>query len=1181
MGSLTAASQIMVGQNDSPEELFELSPFAVDASQNEGYYSPNTLAGTRLRTQLKDIGTSVQVVTKEFMEDIGSVDAATLLNYTTSTETGGIQGNYSGNDASDGQFNSGESRTNPQSTQRVRGLFKADLTRNYYRTIIPFDSYNTSSVDLNRGSNATLFGLGSPAGIINNTMSAPAFENSGTFGLRLDAEGSVRTSIDLNRVLVEDKFAFRVSALKDDREYYQEPTFQNSERFYGAFHWRLLKNTSLKANMESGNIEANRPDSTSPMEAITPWLLMGQRFLDTSLATGVGRDLNAPTGIRVDMDGDGSLDDVLPININANRIYDYMQYRDGSFVNEGNWTFNTGNGLISAPTPISFPGAVRSTTGGVGQPQIWGQVVVPYDDTQSGGSLPSVGFKGQYNGNENFPGDAFSLLGDGQDPYAQFKGNNNISGFFNNYNRQGFTNLNGYDWGKNLLAGNTAEQMSDFEAYNIALEQTFWEQKAGIEVAYDYQKFENQAHNPLSLNRTYQVRIDMNARLPDGRVNPNLGRPWSLARANRSFRETELRTKRATAYVQHDFADHTDGWAKFLGKHTITGLFDENSEGVLNYSQRQTVIDPIVRRAMNVPINEYNAFTGQVFPIVYLGPSVYDYPVNSLDDIILQPPRSLDLWNEGGTVPFTFWDPGEKPGAPGKPARGNGDRAFIIENGQFVTKDIEIRPTTYAGSAGATDTTTTSTAAVIQSHFLENHLVTTVGYREDTVDNFLYNGAPVNGNNEEFIRAPFSEWSSEFNSVKADRWSYGGVFHVPAKWTGEMFQLSGHYAESSNFTLLPGRIDWNERPISDPSGDTEERGFSISTMDNKLHLRVNWFETSVSGISSNPVNLSWNSVYQRSDFFYQAAARTEDPVFAEFNRAVADTLLANQTQGEHNIVGFQKEFGADGLANGVFYTGVKSQSETEDVKSTGQEIELTWNPTRNWRLHLNVAKQETVKTNILPTTQELYERRLALMALPVPGFEFITIGEVPTGAKDDPATWVIDKENGIFGDINDPTATPDWFSIRDDIEGRATTFRTKQAAEGSLATEQRKWRYNVVTNYSFSEGKLQGASIGGAYRWQDKAAIGFPFITDSDGNTVGDIANPVFAPSESNVDLFARYKMPFFEDLGNWTLQLNVRNVFADEKDIIPVQLQGDGVTFSRYRLAPQREFILTSTFRF
>jgi outer membrane receptor for ferric coprogen and ferric-rhodotorulic acid len=60
------------GLDDSEPIL--MSPFEVDASGQKGYYSPNTMAGTRLNSKLEDLASSIAVVTKEQMADFALLD---------------------------------------------------------------------------------------------------------------------------------------------------------------------------------------------------------------------------------------------------------------------------------------------------------------------------------------------------------------------------------------------------------------------------------------------------------------------------------------------------------------------------------------------------------------------------------------------------------------------------------------------------------------------------------------------------------------------------------------------------------------------------------------------------------------------------------------------------------------------------------------------------------------------------------------------------------------------------------------------------------------------------------------------------------------------------------------------------------------------------------------------------
>ena len=112
-----SASCFTYAQDADKEEVFELSPFTIDASQDEGYYASQTMAGGRLSGSLKDSGAAIQVITKEFMDDLGANGIEELLQYTTSSEVAGILGNFTGAD----EGGEGETSTGGRSTRSGRG----------------------------------------------------------------------------------------------------------------------------------------------------------------------------------------------------------------------------------------------------------------------------------------------------------------------------------------------------------------------------------------------------------------------------------------------------------------------------------------------------------------------------------------------------------------------------------------------------------------------------------------------------------------------------------------------------------------------------------------------------------------------------------------------------------------------------------------------------------------------------------------------------------------------------------------------------------------------------------------------------------------------------------------------------------------------------------------------------
>jgi outer membrane receptor protein involved in Fe transport len=253
-----------------------LSPFVVQTAKDTGYQASDSLAGTRLRTPLRDIAASVSVVTKDFLDDTGATNAAELLVYTTGTEVAGVGGNFSGSNQDNGFQNFHGARQGVNPTNRVRGLAGADLTRNYFGSGFPMDAYNTESVTINRGANAILFGLGSPAGIIETTTIMPQFRNRGTVEGRLGSYASHRQSLDVERVLLPGKVSLRVAALNDAQNFEQRPAVRDQRRLYAAIEARPLKGLTLRANAEQGRLFQRLPHLDPPVDAVSTWFQFGK-----------------------------------------------------------------------------------------------------------------------------------------------------------------------------------------------------------------------------------------------------------------------------------------------------------------------------------------------------------------------------------------------------------------------------------------------------------------------------------------------------------------------------------------------------------------------------------------------------------------------------------------------------------------------------------------------------------------------------------------------------------------------------------------------------------------------------------------------------------------------------------------------------------------------------------------
>jgi hypothetical protein len=151
--------------------------------------------------------------------------------------------------------------------------------------------------------------------------------------------------------------------------------------------------------------------------------------------------------------------------------------------------------------------------------------------------------------------------------------------------------------------------------------------------------------------------------------------------------------------------------------------------------------------------------------------------------------------------------------------------------------------------------------------------------------------------------------------------------------------------------------------------------------------------------------------------------------------------------------------------------------------------------------------------------------------------------------------------------------------VRANWNNARANYTQLKLQENSAASELRKWRYNLVTNYSFHEGALRGAGIGASYSWQDKVVIGYPVIPGAGAIANFDLTKPYYGPSEDSAGFWVSYEHRVTDKI-HWKIQFNVRNAFAKD-ELIPISVQPDGQTIASARIGPTREWFLTNTFSF
>ncbi len=236
------------------ESIVVLSPFEVSADIEGDYVATETLAGSRLRSDTKDVGAAVSILTKTFLDDLGASDIMEVADFVPNVEA--LTTQESGMDDNTGTYR-------PQRF-RIRGLFTEAQARNYFTEtigqMVPADSYNLERVTFSSGANSILFGAANPAGILNQTTARAVLDRKfSEVGFRTDNYGSVRFEFKHNQPIIEDKFALRFAYLNQDREGWREPEWKEDERFYVAGKFQLTDKTTLQANFESWDSARNVP----------------------------------------------------------------------------------------------------------------------------------------------------------------------------------------------------------------------------------------------------------------------------------------------------------------------------------------------------------------------------------------------------------------------------------------------------------------------------------------------------------------------------------------------------------------------------------------------------------------------------------------------------------------------------------------------------------------------------------------------------------------------------------------------------------------------------------------------------------------------------------------------------------------------------------------------------------
>ncbi len=249
-----------------------LEPFNVNTGTDVGYTAVDSLAGGRNNTPVRITPSSVSSLTSAFIEDLQLTDVRSALRWTLNVVPVSWSGGHGGGSDvfNSWSYNIRGAGTGPQGGNPP--------TVNYFPFWGVKDLFNVDRVEIDRGPNSILFGVGNLGGSVSTyTKIARLDQDSTTLNVQVNSYGGERFTADANRVSTlwdKDDFAIRVNLLQDHDQEWRKEDLTKKLAAAIATKLRLGKNTSVRLDLEAFTMTApqfaqNLKDHFSQWDGVT------------------------------------------------------------------------------------------------------------------------------------------------------------------------------------------------------------------------------------------------------------------------------------------------------------------------------------------------------------------------------------------------------------------------------------------------------------------------------------------------------------------------------------------------------------------------------------------------------------------------------------------------------------------------------------------------------------------------------------------------------------------------------------------------------------------------------------------------------------------------------------------------------------------------------------------------
>ena len=224
------------------EEVIALPEFAVTSSADNTWAAASSLSGTRTNVPIQNLARSIQVLTSEFLADLGADNLSDAAAFLTGVTSQGKQ---------DAVFDN--------NTFTVRGMrqnrhYRDGVKEGFVGMIS--DTLTVDRVESLRGPSSLLAGVVEPGGMINQISKRPRTRNETTTKLTVGSWNYVRGELDAS-FAPSRQFALRTALAYQDGNSWRPWESSRRKVAYAAAVYRFAPETIVNLRAESIKYEGN------------------------------------------------------------------------------------------------------------------------------------------------------------------------------------------------------------------------------------------------------------------------------------------------------------------------------------------------------------------------------------------------------------------------------------------------------------------------------------------------------------------------------------------------------------------------------------------------------------------------------------------------------------------------------------------------------------------------------------------------------------------------------------------------------------------------------------------------------------------------------------------------------------------------------------------------------------